>query len=151
MRGVRAFTGWGRMSEASEQLLREQIAQATRMMVMADLIDYSGHVSARIPGTDRLLIQDRDSSRASLSPDSILVVDLDGKVIEGNTPPPAEVAIHTGIYRARPDVMSVCHAHPPTSTLFTMVDRPMIAIRNYGFRFINTPVHPDPTHIRTAE
>jgi ribulose-5-phosphate 4-epimerase/fuculose-1-phosphate aldolase len=37
------------------------------------------------------------------------------------------------------------------STLFTMVDRPMIAIRNYGFRFIDTPVHPDPTHIRTLE
>jgi ribulose-5-phosphate 4-epimerase/fuculose-1-phosphate aldolase len=37
------------------------------------------------------------------------------------------------------------------STLFTMVDRPMIAIRNYGYRFIGMPVHPDPTHIRTAE
>ena len=37
------------------------------------------------------------------------------------------------------------------STLFTMVDRPMIAIRNYGYRFIGIPVHPDPTHIRTAE
>ena len=36
------------------------------------------------------------------------------------------------------------------STLFTMVDRPMVAVRNYGFRFIGTPVHPDPTHIRTA-
>src|SRR4029077_18607722 len=35
--------------------------------------------------------------------------------------------------------------------LFTMVDRPMVAVRNYGFRFIGTPVHPDPTHIRTAE
>ena len=32
-----------------------------------------------------------------------------------------------------------------------MVDRPMVAIRNYGYRFIGTPVHPDPTHIRTAE
>ncbi|MGD0027302.1 MAG: class II aldolase/adducin family protein, partial [Xanthobacteraceae bacterium] len=60
-------------------------------------------------------------------------------------------AIHTGVYRARPDVQVVGHGHPPMSTLFTMVDRPMIAIRNYGFRFIGIPVHPDPTHIRTAE
>jgi ribulose-5-phosphate 4-epimerase/fuculose-1-phosphate aldolase len=40
--------------------------------------------------------------------------------------------------------------HPPMSTLFTMVDRPMVAVRNYGFRFIGIPVHPDPTHIRTV-
>jgi hypothetical protein len=37
------------------------------------------------------------------------------------------------------------------STLFTMVDRPMVAIRNYGYRFAGIPIHPDPTHIRTAE
>jgi len=37
------------------------------------------------------------------------------------------------------------------STLFTMVERPMIAVRNYGYRFIGTPVHPDPTHIRTRK
>lgn len=137
-----------RMSEAE---LRQQLADCTRMMVMAELLDYSGHISARIPGTDRLLIPGRDASRASISADDILVVDLDGEVLEGNGPAPTETAIHTGVYRARPDVHVVGHGHPPMSTLFTMVERPMIAVRNYGFRFIGTPVHPDPTHIRTRE
>jgi L-ribulose-5-phosphate 4-epimerase len=139
------------MSEAPESLLREQIAQCTRMMVMADLMDYSGHVSARIPGTDHILIQDRDSSRATLSTDAILVVDLEGKVLEGKGPAPSETALHTAIYRARPDAMAVCHGHPPMATLFTMVDQPMIAVRNYGFRFMDMPVHADTTHIRTEE
>jgi L-ribulose-5-phosphate 4-epimerase len=139
------------MSEASETLLREQIADCTRMMVMAELMDYSGHVSARIPGTDRVLIQPRDTRRAGLKPDDVLVVDLDGKVLDGPGPAPTETAIHLGVYRARPDILAVGHGHPPMSTLFTMVDRPMIAIRNYGFRFIDTPVHPDPTHIRTLD
>jgi ribulose-5-phosphate 4-epimerase/fuculose-1-phosphate aldolase len=139
------------MPTITETTLRQQLAQCTRMMVMAELLDYSGHVSARIPGTDRVLIPGRDASRAGITVDDIVVVDLNGKVLEGNQPPPTETAIHTGVYRARPDVQVVGHGHPPMSTLFTMVERPMIAIRNYGYRFIGIPVHPDPTHIRTAE
>jgi L-ribulose-5-phosphate 4-epimerase len=135
----------------SESKLREQLVDCTRMMVMAGLLDYSGHVSARLPGTDRFLIPARDASRAGIAADDILIVDLDGKVVEGTGPAPAETQIHAGVYRARDDVQVVGHGHPPMSTLFTMVDRPMIAIRNYGYRFIGTPVHPDPTHIRTAE
>jgi L-ribulose-5-phosphate 4-epimerase len=139
------------MSDKNENKLRQQLADCTRMMVMAELLDYSGHLSARLPGTDRVLIPGRDASRAGITADDILVVDLNGKVLEGNCPPPTETAIHTGVYRARADVEVVAHGHPPMSTLFTMVDRPMIAIRNYGYRFIGIPVHPDPTHIRTAE
>jgi L-ribulose-5-phosphate 4-epimerase len=138
------------MTQDSETTLRKQITECTRMMVMAELLDYSGHVSARIPGTDRFLIPPRDASRASLTPDEILVVDLNGKVLEGKGPAPTETAIHSGVYRHRPDVLAVGHGHPPMSTLFTMVDRPMVAIRNYGFRFIGIPIHPDPTHIRTT-
>ena len=47
------------MTQHSEKALRQQIADCTRMMVMAELLDYSGHVSARIPGTDRFLIPPR--------------------------------------------------------------------------------------------
>ena len=68
-----------------------------------------------------------------------------------NRLPPTETAIHLGVYRAREDVQAVGHGHPPMSTLFTMVDRPVIAMRNFGFRFIGMPIHPDPTHIRTVE
>jgi L-ribulose-5-phosphate 4-epimerase len=135
----------------SEEKLREQLVDCTRMMVMAELLDYSGHVSARLPGTDRFLIPMRDASRAGIAADDILIVDLNGKVLEGTGPCPAETQIHAGVYRARDDVKVVGHGHPPMSTLFTMVDRPMVAVRNYGYRFIGTPVHPDPTHIRTAE
>ena len=139
------------MSKDTETTLREQLAQCHRLMVFADLMDYSGHVSARIPGTQRILILPRDASRAGVKPDDMLVVDFDNKVLSGPGPAPTETEIHLGVYRAREDVMAVGHGHPPLSTLYTMVDRPMIAMRNFGFRFINTPVHPDPTHIRTAE
>jgi L-ribulose-5-phosphate 4-epimerase len=128
------------MPQLSETTLRQQLADCHRMMVMAELLDYSGHVSARIPGTDRVLILPRDASRAGVTADDMLVIDLDGKVLDGNRLPPTETAIHLG-----------GHGHPPMSTLFTMVDRPVIAMRNFGFRFIGMPIHPDPTHIRTVE
>lgn len=139
------------MAEAPEHALRQQLADCTRMLVMEEIMDYSGHVSARIPGTDRILIQPRDTSRAALTADDILVVRLDGTVLDGDEPPPSETALHLGIYRARPEIMAVCHGHPPMSTLFTVVDRPMVAVRSFGYRFVNLPVHEDPTHIRTDE
>ena len=40
------------MTQISESALRTQIAECTRMMVMAELLDYSGHISARLPGTN---------------------------------------------------------------------------------------------------
>lgn len=139
------------MAEVTEDTLRQQLADCHRMMVMAELLDYSGHVSARVPGSSRVLILPRDASRLGVTAADILVVDLDGKVLDGKGPPPTETAIHLGVYRVREDVSAVGHGHPPNSTLFTMVERPMFAMRNFGFRFIDMPVHPDPTHIKTVD
>lgn len=132
--------------------LREDLVTCTRLLVFSGVLDYSGHVSARIPGTDQLLIQPRDMSRAALTPDDLLVVDLDGEVVEGDVPPPAETAIHTGVYRARADVGMVCHGHPTLSTSFSMVDTPLVPMRHFAYKHPNgLQVHPDPTHIRSRE
>lgn len=139
------------MSEVKINLLRQEIATCTRLLVMQGVMDFSGHVSARIPGTDRVLIQPRDTSRAALTADDILLVDLDGKVLEGKGPTPSETALHTAVYRARPDALTVCHGHPSISTLFSVVDRPLVAVRNFAYRFDAVPIHPDTTHIRSAE
>ena len=132
--------------------LREELVTCTRLLVFNGVLDYSGHVSARIPGTDHVLIQPRDMSRAALTRDDLLVVDLDGEVVEGDVPPPAETAIHTGVYRARPDVGMVCHGHPTLSTSFSMVDTPLVPMRHFAYKHPNgLQVHPDPTHIRSRE
>jgi ribulose-5-phosphate 4-epimerase/fuculose-1-phosphate aldolase len=132
--------------------IRSDVVSCTKLLVFQDILDYSGHVSARIPGTDHVLIQPRDASRSSLEPDDLLVVDLDGNVIEGDGVPVAETAIHTGVYRNRPDVLFVCHGHPPMSTTFSMTDRPFLPMRHFAYRFRDgLAVHPDPTHIRTRE
>jgi ribulose-5-phosphate 4-epimerase/fuculose-1-phosphate aldolase len=144
------------MSEADVQRLREQVAACTRLMVFAEIMDFSGHVSVRLPGTDRVLIQPRDTSRSALTADDVLVVDLDNNILEGQGPAPSETALHTCVYRARPDAVAVCHGHPTYSTLFTAVDRPLVPVRSFAYRFSSAegagpPIHADPTHIRSVE
>jgi ribulose-5-phosphate 4-epimerase/fuculose-1-phosphate aldolase len=139
------------MEKITEDTLRQQLADATRMMVMIDLLDFSGHLSARLPGSNRVLIQPRDASRAGLKPEEIVVIDLEGNLLEGNVPAPTEAEIHLGVYRARPDVTAIAHGHPPMTILFSMVERPLTAMRIFGFRFVDMPIHPDPTHIRTMD
>src|ERR1700754_268177 len=104
------------MPQLSEATLRQQLADCHRMMVMAELLHYSGHVSARIPGTDRVLILPRDASRAGVTADDMHVGDLDGKALAGNSLPPTEPALDLGVYRAREAVQALGHGPPPMST-----------------------------------
>lgn len=135
--------------------LRAEIAACTRIMNMDGLIDYSGHVSARLPDGAGLLIQSFDDSRAALTPDELLICDFDGNMIDGpaDKKPPREVHIHTEIFKARPDVNSIGHFHPETATMFTLVaDRPLVPVKNHAARWADgIPVHPDPGHINTPE
>lgn len=139
-------------SESDKARVRDELVTCTRLLVYCNVLDYSGHLSARVPGTDLVLIQPRDTSRAALTPEDVLVIDLDGRVLEGQGPPPAEAAIHTSVYRARPDVNFICHGHPTLSTTFTMVDRPLLPMRHFAYKFPNgLTVHPDTTHIRSGQ
>ena len=61
-----------------------EVSAVTRLLEAEGILDYSGHVSARIPGRDAFVIQIGSTSRAELAPDSMLVVDYAGKVIEGD-------------------------------------------------------------------
>ena len=101
--------------------LRELVAAAGRILHDQGLADYLGHCSARIPGTDRVIIKPKHSpsvrSPASLGPGDMVVIDLDGNLIEGRDQPPSERFIHTEIYRARPDVTAVVHTHQESSTV----------------------------------
>jgi L-fuculose-phosphate aldolase len=61
-------------------------------------------------------------SKASLTPDMIIKVDRDGKKLEGKLNPSSEIKMHMRVYRERPDVNAVVHAHPPVATAFTVAD-----------------------------
>ena len=140
---------------SSVENMRVQIAICTRILNMEGLIDYSGHVSGRLPDNRGIIIQSFDDSRAALEPDDLLICDFDGNLVDGpaGKAPPREVYIHTEIMKARPDINAVGHFHPETATMFTLVEgRPLVPVKNHAARWMDgIPVHPDPGHINTVE
>jgi len=101
--------------------LARTLADALRMLEAAEVIDFNGHMSCRVPGTEHILINSGKSVRSRITPADIIAIDMDGKPVEGEVVPPMEFHIHTEIYRRRPDVNAVAHTHPLWSTLFSMV------------------------------
>jgi L-fuculose-phosphate aldolase len=117
--------------------LPERVAQACRVLGRLELTDAAtGHISARVPGTDRILIRARGPGELGVrytTADQVVEVGLDGKLVHGSAPDlevPIEVFIHTAIYKERPEVTSVVHMHPPTVVLFTICDKPLLPL--YG-------------------
>jgi len=99
--------------------LRQQLADALSMMERAEVIDFNGHMSCRLPGTPHILVNSGKSVRSDLSAADIIEIDLDGKPVGHEVVPPMEFHLHAAIYRARPDVNAVAHTHPVWSTLFS--------------------------------
>ena len=111
--------------------LRELVAQSCRVLGKLNLTkEPSGHVSARVPGEDKVLIKARGPEESGLrfvSARDIITVDFNGKKLAGDDglDVPQEVFIHTWLYKTRPDVECVVHVHPLTVVLFTICDKPL--------------------------
>ena len=101
----------GVLSLAELTELKKKLAMSSRMLFNAGLVDYSGHISARIPGSDHLVILPHPVSRATVKPDDMVITDFEGKLIEGNYKAPSEVFMHARAYKARSDIQSVAHLH----------------------------------------
>lgn len=139
------------MSEIED--LKKKLAMACRMLFLAELVDYSGHISVRIPGADHFLIIPHPISRAEVKPEDILTADLNGKLLEGKWNLPSELPMHSRTYRMRDDVESVAHLHNRMVVVLSMADRPLIAASNPGAIFgpDPIPVYQDPALIHTNE
>jgi ribulose-5-phosphate 4-epimerase/fuculose-1-phosphate aldolase len=142
-----------RGSNSTTQQTMLETAATTRLLESEGILDYSGHVSTRIPGRDAFVIQIGSTSRAEVSPDSMLVVDYDGNVLEGDGQPPSELPIHLEILRARPDVQSVLHSHMELAIAFTMMEGvKLLPMRARASRWKSgIPIDPDPSHIKLPE
>jgi ribulose-5-phosphate 4-epimerase/fuculose-1-phosphate aldolase len=141
------------LPKSGEDELRHEVAAVTLLLNENGILGYSGHVSARLPGGDKFLIQPVDHSRAELRPEQLLVCDLEGRRVDQTETerPPGEIFIHSEVYKARPDVNAVAHFHHDLATTFSLVEglhlRP---VKNHAARWgSGIPVHPDPAHVNT--
>jgi ribulose-5-phosphate 4-epimerase/fuculose-1-phosphate aldolase len=139
------------MGQVDEKELKLQVATAIRLLEAIELLDMNGHVSCRIPGTNRFFINSRKASRASVTVDDIVMCDLNGKLLEGDSEPPSEYHIHTEIYKRRNDILSVIHNHPHYQTVLGIADVAMKPVFGIGSFVDNVPVYEKSSLINTAE
>jgi L-ribulose-5-phosphate 4-epimerase len=76
----------------------------------------SGNLSARVPGEELMVIKASGVPYDELTPDAIVVCDLDGALVDGELSPSSDAATHAFVYRHRPDVGGVAHTHSPYAT-----------------------------------
>lgn len=144
--------------QITEDELKVVVADAGRVLYQQGLIDYLGHCSARVPGTERVVIKPKHSPKTrgahALTPADMIVVDLDGRAVEGEERPPAEVFIHTEIYRARPDVQAIVHSHQPTATVLGVMGAEILPVLHVQSAMIGggaIPVWPCSALVATPE
>lgn len=85
-----------------------------------------GNVSVRL-SDQSILVTPSGLSKVDVTLDDLVIVNLDGKVLDGRRSPSSELAMHLRIYRRRDDVRAVVHAHPPTATGFAVAGESFMA------------------------
>ena len=83
-----------------------------------------GNISARIDER-KVLITPTGVSKGFMKPEDLVVLDMDGNVLSGTKKPSSEMFMHLQVFKERPDVNSVCHAHPPYATGFAVAGIPL--------------------------
>jgi L-fuculose-phosphate aldolase len=106
---------------------KQKLILAGRVLVAEGQDDFTrGHVSVRVPDEpSQFFMKPHSVGLDELTHDNILTIDLEGKVLAGSGRRHSEVFIHSEIFKARPDVQSVIHTHPPYAVALSSSGRPM--------------------------
>jgi L-ribulose-5-phosphate 4-epimerase len=106
--------------------LRRTLAALHRSLVENGLVAWtSGNVSARVPGSDLLVIKPSGVGYDDLTAESMVVCDLDGTRVDGDLSPSSDTASHAYIYRHRPEVGGVVHTHSRYATAWAARGEPI--------------------------
>jgi L-fuculose-phosphate aldolase len=115
------------VSARSQATLRAAIAKACRRLDARGLVaGAEGNVSARVDGAT-MLITPGGARKGDLRASQLVSVELQSGRARGRGSPSTELAMHLAIYRARPDVAAIVHAHPPAATGFAVARKPFPA------------------------
>lgn len=108
------------------ETLREELWRLHLELPKNALVKWTGgNVSARDFETGYVVIKPSGVRYEALRPEHMVVVDLAGKIIEGDLKPSSDTASHLYIYRQRPDVGGVVHTHSPYATAFAALGKPI--------------------------
>ena len=108
------------------QRLRREVASLHGELTRWGLVVWTaGNVSARVPGADLMVIKPSGVSYEDLSPDNMVVTDLEGNLVEGDLSPSSDTFAHAYVYRHMPDVGGVVHTHSTYATAWATRREPI--------------------------
>lgn len=106
--------------------IREELVVLNQALPENGLVTWtSGNVSMRDPDTGYVAIKPSGVTFPDLTPESMVVLDLDGNVLDGAKKPSSDTDSHLYIYRHRPDVNGVVHTHSNYATAFAAIGQPI--------------------------
>jgi len=110
---------------ASERQYRDQIVRYGRMLHQRGFVAATdGNLSVRL-SDNRILATPTCMSKGCMRAADLVIVDSGGRVVSGKRNVSSEIGMHLLIYRMRPDIKGIVHAHPPTATGFAAAGVPL--------------------------
>lgn len=132
------MTGYNSFKYLSDYEAKKQIIEiGKRMYDKGFVASNDGNISCRV-GPNTIWTTPTGVSKGFMTPDMLVKMNFDGKVLMGKLKPSSEVKMHLRVYNENPDVMAVTHAHPPVATSFAIagisLDRAILpeAVVNLG-------------------
>jgi L-ribulose-5-phosphate 4-epimerase len=111
---------------ASVWRLREEVTRLHRQLTRYQLVVWTaGNVSARVPGHDLLVIKPSGVDYDDLTPENMVVCDLDGRVVDGDHAPSSDTEAQAYVYRHMPQVGGVVHTHSTYATAWAARGEPI--------------------------
>jgi L-ribulose-5-phosphate 4-epimerase len=111
------------MRSGVERIRREVCELHAELPAHGLVVWTSGNVSARVPGEELMVIKPSGLAYAELTPESMVLCDLDGNLLEGTLAPSSDTAAHAHIYRGMPEIGGVVHTHSPYATAWAAAGR----------------------------
>jgi L-ribulose-5-phosphate 4-epimerase len=113
-------------SAAAIAELRHTVCALHAELVRWGLVTWtSGNVSGRVPGGELIVIKPSGVRYDELTPESMVVTDVDGRTVEGDLTPSSDTLSHAYIYREMPDVNGVVHTHSTFATAWAARHEPI--------------------------
>lgn len=121
--------------------LREAVWEANTSLPKAGLVKWAqGNASGRDPGTGLVAIKPSGVRLDQLRLEELVIVDLEGRVVEGKLKPSIDTASHLYVYRHRPDVHGIVHTHSPFATSYAVRGEPLPVCTTTAAALFGAPV-----------
>ncbi len=128
----------------NDEELKVELVNITTELYHAGLVTATGgNISVRSASRpDAAWITPSQIFKGALKPEQMILIDMDGKKLEGDYKPSIESVYHAGIMKYRPEICAVVHTHAPLSTIFGVSDMQMLPVNTEAVFCMNMPIIP---------